>query len=295
MRVALVYNPGAGDADHSDEALARTIESAGHTVARRSIHDPDWQQALEQPIDLVVSAGGDGTVRKVFRAVAGTDVAVTLLPLGSANNIARALGFHGDEVSRFVRGWDRGHRRPYRLGLFSARGSRESFVETVGGGLFAELLARADERDEDPGGEEDVVRGLELLRRIVTEAHALRWDIDVDGDELSRDLLALEVMNVAETGPNVPLSPRAEPGDGHLDLVLIGPEQRDEVIAYLDARLAGGDPHAPTFDLRSGRCFAVSPPAGCPLRLDDQLVDDQVSAATVTTGASLDVLVPALE
>jgi diacylglycerol kinase family enzyme len=87
-------------------------------------------------------------------------------------------------------------------------------VETVGGGLFAELLARAEERDEDPGGEEDVVRGLQMLRRIVTDAKAFRWAINVDGDELSRDLLAVEVMNVAETGPNVPLSPRAEPRDG---------------------------------------------------------------------------------
>jgi diacylglycerol kinase (ATP) len=295
MRVALIYNPGAGEADHSDEALTRTIESAGHTVTGRSTQDPDWHRALEQPIDLVVSAGGDGTVRKVFRAVAGTDVAVTLLPLGSANNIARALGFHGDEVSRFVRGWERGHRRPYRLGLFSSPGSRESFVETVGGGLFAELLARAEEREEDPGGEEDVVRGLQMLRRIVTDAKAFRWAIDVDGDELSRDLLAVEVMNVAETGPNVPLSPRAEPGIGHLELVLIGPEQRDEVLDYLDARLAGGDPDAPTFDLRSGRSFAVSLPVGCPLRLDDRLIEDRVTAATVTVGARLDVLVPALE
>jgi diacylglycerol kinase family enzyme len=168
-------------------------------------------------------------------------------------------------------------------------------VETVGGGLFAELLARAEERGEDPGGEEDVVRGLQMLRRIVTDAKAFRWAINVDGDELSRDLLAVEVMNVAETGPNVPLSPRAEPRDGHLELVLIGPEQRDEALDYLDARLAGGDPDAPTSDLRSGRRFAVSPPAGCPLRLDDRLIDDQVSAATVTAGARLDVLVPALE
>jgi diacylglycerol kinase (ATP) len=299
LRVALIHSPKAGDADHSAETLTETIETAGHRVVLQATGDQPWQQGLDDSIDLVVSAGGDGTVRKVFKAVSDTGIPVTLLPLGSANNIARALGFHGDDVGRFVRSWEHGRLRPYQLGLFRTQDANESFVETIGGGLFAELLARAEEREDDTQGEEDVMRGVRMLREIVTGAPALPWDIEVDGEDLSGELLAVEAMTVAETGPNVPLSPDAEPGDGHLDLVLVGPDQREELVSYLDARLADRRPEAPAFVVRTGRRIVLSPPDDSPLRLDDEVIRRPGDArvvrdATVTTGGRLDVLVPAL-
>jgi diacylglycerol kinase (ATP) len=294
LRVALMHNPTAGEGDHSEEGLTRTLESAGYTVVWRSSGGQRLAEALDDGIDLVVSAGGDGTARKVFKVVADTTVPATILPVGSANNIARAIGVPERDVAQLVRGWSRGYLRPYQLGLFSGPGSREPFVETVGGGVFAELIARAEESDEDPGGEEDVLRGLRMLREIVASAPALRWEIESDDEDLSADLLALEVTNVAETGPNVPLSPEAEPGDGHLDLVLIGPEHRDALVSYLDARLADRPAQPPSFVLQRGRRIVLSPHADCPLRLDDEVLGrgGDVQGATVETGGRLHVLIP---
>jgi diacylglycerol kinase (ATP) len=294
LRVALMHNPNAGEGNHSEEGLTRTFESAGHAVVWRSSGGQGLAEGLDEGIDLVVSAGGDGTARKVFKAVADTGVPATILPVGSANNIARAIGVPDGDVAQLVRGWSRGYLRPYQLGLFSLPGSREPFVETVGGGVFAELIARAEESDEDPGGEEDVLRGLRMLREIVAAAPALRWEIEVDGEDLSADLLALEVTNVAETGPNVPLSPEAEPGDGHLDLVLVGPEHRDTLVNYLDARLADRPSQPPSFVLRRGRRIVLSPHVDCPLRLDDEVLSrgGNLQRATVATGGRLHVLIP---
>lgn len=117
-------------------------------------------------------------------------------------------------------------------------------------------------------------------------------------DDRSGELLAVETMNVAETGPNVALSPGAEPGDGHLDLVLVGPEQREELVSYLDARLADRRTEAPDFAVRSGRRIVLSPPVDSPLRLDDEVIRRRgdaraIRGATVTTDGRLDVLVPA--
>jgi diacylglycerol kinase (ATP) len=133
-----------------------------------------------------------------------------------------------------------------------------------------------------------------MLREIVASAPALRWEIEVDGEDLSADLLALEVTNVAESGPNVPLSPEAEPGDGHLDLVLVGAEHRDALMSYLDARLADRPLEAPSFELRRGRRIVLSPHVDCPLRLDDELLSrgGNVQGATVETGGRLHVLIP---
>jgi len=141
LRVTLMHNPGAGEEDHSREDLLRAVEAAGHEVMWHSPAEEGWEEALEDPGDLVAVAGGDGTVRTVFRRLAGSDIPVTLLPLGSANNIATVLGIDGTAIERLVRGWEAGERRSYAIGHFKSRAWEDSFVETVGGGIFAQLLA----------------------------------------------------------------------------------------------------------------------------------------------------------
>ena len=293
MRVALMHNPSAGDEDHTAEALTSAIRSERHDVRYQSTDEDGWRRAFDDSLDLVAIAGGDGTLRDVFKLVVDTGVPVTVVPVGSANNIARALGFDSDDTAQLARGWEGGRRRRYRLGLFSSSSLTEPFVEAVGGGIFAQLLERADQVDGDPGGDDKVQHGLRMLRETVPGAPALDWEISVDGVDLSGPLLSAEVMNVAETGPNVPVSPHAQPGDGRLDLVLIRPEQRAELVRYLDARLAGGIVEPPRFVLRSGRRIELGPHEDCPLRLDDELISGQaISSGTVTLDGSLDVLVP---
>ena len=288
-----MHNPGAGDEDHSAEALTQVLQSEGHEVRYQSTDEDDWRRAFDDSLDLVAIAGGDGTLRDVFKLVVDTGVPVTVLPVGSANNIARALGFESDDTAQLARGWEGGRRRRYRLGLFSSSSLTEPFVEAVGGGIFAQLLERADQVDGDPGGDDKVQHGLRMLRETVPGAPALDWEISVDGVDLSGPLLSAEVMNVAETGPNVPVSPDAQPGDGRLDLVLIRPEQRAELVRYVDARLAGGIVEPPRFVLHSGRRIELGPHEDCPLRLDDELIsDDSISSGTVTLDGSLEVLVP---
>jgi diacylglycerol kinase (ATP) len=298
LRVAVIHNPTAGDESHSREGLQQTLESAGHDVVTwRSTKDDDWPRALTSALDLAVVAGGDGTVRKVFKRAAGTGIPVTVLPLGSANNIATALGF-GTDVAQLVRGWEGGRRRPYDLGLFTAHGREDRFVESVGGGVFADLLARAEERDDDPGGEEDVERGLRMLRGTVVSLAALRWGLEADGQDLSGELLAVEALNVSETGPNVPLAPEADSGDGLLDLVVVAPDQRDALISYLDDRLEGSSASPPRFSVRRCRRVELRPPPGQPLRLDDELLDQEgepgpIVRATITLDSRVEVIVPA--
>src|SRR5688572_6478470 len=92
MRVTLVHNPSAGDADHSEQQLAELVRAAGHEVIHHSSKASGLEEALAEPADLVLVAGGDGTVAKVARKLVQKDVLMAILPLGRSNNIARALG-----------------------------------------------------------------------------------------------------------------------------------------------------------------------------------------------------------
>jgi diacylglycerol kinase family enzyme len=294
MRVTLVHNPTAGDEQHSGDALTAAIEAEEHEVAYQSVKDEEWKRALAAPADLVAVAGGDGTVRKVFRELAGKPVPATLIPLGTANNIARTLGFHTDDPMRLVRGWPSADRRPFDIGGIESPWGQVAFVEATGGGLFAEVLVHA----EHENGELDKVRhGLEVLDELLDHAATHPWELDADGDRIAGDFLAVEALNVRETGPNLPLAPDADPGDRVLELVLVRPEDRAALAQHVRARLNGGRGAPLPFERRAVRRMAFSPPADCPLRVDEELwpgdANRRAGAELVVSARwRLDVLVP---
>ena len=86
------------------------------------------------------------------------------------------------------------------------------FVETVGGGLFAEAIREAerDQQDDD----DKVELGLRVLRRLVDELPTQPWRLGLDGVEHHGRYLAVEAMVIGETGPRVPLAPAARPRTG---------------------------------------------------------------------------------
>jgi diacylglycerol kinase (ATP) len=299
VRVILVHNPTAGEEDHSGDWLSAAIAEAGHDVRYHALDD-DWKAALAERPDLIAVAGGDGSVRKVFREIAGTDVAATLIPLGSANNIARTLGLEPvddrAEAARLVRSWQDGTRRPYDVGLLATGGEDTRFVESAGGGLFAEVLASADAIDSAVDGREKIEFGLGLLRRTIEEHPPLRWDLELDGERLSAEVLGVEAMNVGELGPNVALAPHAVPGDGLLEVVLIRAEHADDLHAYVEARLEDRQASAPKFEPRRVRRLVMRCPDGARLHVDDSLWEDGAThwdEAVASVGLlRLDVLVP---
>jgi diacylglycerol kinase (ATP) len=292
-----MHNPTAGDERHSRESLVAILAEAGHDVIYQSVKDERWEEALGEEVDLVVVAGGDGTVRKVFKALSGARTPVTLFPVGSANNIARTLGFEHDDAARLARGWATGKRRPYDLGRVELPDGVTAFVESTGGGIFAEVLARAERVDKE--GRDKVDHGLRLLREVVEQEPSRRWDLELDGHDLSGDLLAVEAMNVRETGPNVLLAPDADPGDGQLDVVLVTAEDRDALVAYLDGRLEDRHVATPRLPGRRGRNLVLRPPEDRALRVDDEVLvenperDGIESVRANIDPARLTVLVPA--
>jgi diacylglycerol kinase family enzyme len=289
MRVVLVYNPKAGDGLDVDRIVS-LVERAGHIVEARSIKEDDWAHALAAEGDLVAIAGGDGTVCKVLIELAGTGRTATLLPVGTANNIAGSLGLEEVDPARLVQGWEGG--RVVQCDVGAVTGSeRQPFVEATGGGLFAELLVRA-ETTERPDNEDKVAFGLRLLADLVPEAPAHEWRVLADARDLSGEFLAVEAMNVREVGPEVPVAPTADPTDGLFDLTLIGPEHRAALVAYVEARLAERRAELPQFDITRARRVELTAPDDAPLHVDDEFGPVESGSVTATITEGVQVLLP---
>ena len=285
MRVIVLQNPTAGDADQDPRAIVSVLEQAGHEVEWQSTKEDGWEAALDRRADLFAVAGGDGTVQKVFTRLIGRDALTTLLPLGSANNIARSLGFddEDDDLERLVRAWPTATRVACDVGSVSSGEAECRFVESAGGGLFAEVLVRADDVDDgDVTADEKLERGLRLVRASLAAARPARWELTLDGTDLSAELIGLEVLNVRDLGPRITLAPEADPGDGLLDVVLIRAE---------DANALAADGQ-PAFDVCRAREIALRPPRDTPLHCDDDVLE--AGAVTVRLAGGVQVLVPRL-
>jgi len=300
MRVTLIHNPTAGEDDHAADALRSLLAEVGHEVSYTSMKQPGWEEALADAGDLVVVAGGDGSVGKVFTEVSTKGTPVTVLPVGSANNIARSLGIPDVDVERLVRGWADGEHRRLDVGEAIAPWGRTLFVESIGGGIFGEVLSRA-ERVESAGveaeGDEKIELGVEMLREVIEGIPALEWRVEVDGDDLSGELLAVEAMNIGQMGPNLPLALQADPGDGLLDVVLIRDEDRSNLVAYLSERMRELDPGLPGLRRSRGERVVLGPPEELRLHVDDRFWPAERDVGSdgtvvVTCGPSLTVVVP---
>jgi diacylglycerol kinase (ATP) len=272
VRLTLLHNPTAGDEEHSRERLLEALAEAGHEAFYRSTKEEGWTDALDRETDLIVAAGGDGTMDEVFRAAVGGSVPVAVLPLGSANNVARTLGISPEKPTlEHARSWEGAGSRPYDIGELRAGEDAMRFVECMGGGIFGDVLVRAGEQDEELSAEEKKGLGLDLLEAAIHDAPARVWELEFDGEDLSGEYLAVEVMNVREIGPNVPLAPDADPGDGLLDVALVQAGHREGLAGYLREREP--DHHIPPPAVRraQGRRLRMRFPEGCPLHVDDEL------------------------
>src|SRR5216117_785353 len=119
MRITLMHNPKAGDAKHGRKELMSALAKAGHQATYQSTKKSDYKKALKKPADLVLVAGGDGTVGKVGCELIDSGIPLGVLPLGTANNLSRSLGFIASP-EEIITGLEAAERRAFDIGL--ARG-----------------------------------------------------------------------------------------------------------------------------------------------------------------------------
>ena len=105
-RAAVVINPAKAAGSDLRASLVRLCDTQGWAEPlwlETTEEDPgvgQARQALEAGVDVVIAAGGDGTVRCVAEVLAGTDTPLGLVPLGTGNLLARNMGVEiADPVS----------------------------------------------------------------------------------------------------------------------------------------------------------------------------------------------------
>jgi diacylglycerol kinase (ATP) len=268
MRILLIHNPKAGDRTHSKKQLMASLTRCGHQAFYYSIKERGWKKAFKKPVDLIIAAGGDGTVHKTAWQIVDSGIPLGILPLGTANNLARSLGFTGS-VDEILQSLHCGESRQFDIGIARNGSQIDCFLEAAGGGLFADYFPAAEaNQKERASSEQELTAHLSLLRELAIDYRACHWKVSIDGKDISGRYILWGAMNIRSAGPALHLAPKARTDDGRLDFVAVREHERKVFIKHVDAHLAGRKDRA-TITPRKFRELKITSPSGA-MHLDGE-------------------------
>ncbi|WP_165065559.1 diacylglycerol/lipid kinase family protein [Marisediminicola senii] len=229
---AVIYNPIKVDLDALREAITTEADAAGWGETRwypTSVEDEGQGatgEALADKVDLVIAAGGDGTVRAVAEAVRGSGVPVALLPSGTGNLLARNLKLTLDNMPTSVKVAFTGVDRDIDLGVIDIEREDKSrdrhvYVVMAGMGLDAKMIENTDDDLKAKAGWVAYVKAIAASLRDRNELH-LRFQLD-GGPRRRATAHTVILGNCGSLPANVLLMPDAVIDDGLFDLMLMRP------------------------------------------------------------------------
>ncbi|CAN5333029.1 diacylglycerol kinase family protein [soil metagenome] len=231
-RAAVVYNPLKVDLKRLKKSVGAAQESAGWAPTiwfATSEEDPGQgitASALRRGADVVIAAGGDGTVRAVAEALRGSGVSLALLPSGTGNLLARNLELPLSNLDSSVRTAFSGQERRIDLGMVEitrADGVSEehAFLVMAGLGLDAKMIKNTNSRLKKAVGWLAYIDGI---TRSLPELKAVRLAYRLnDGPEKSMSVHTIIVGNCGLLPGGLLLMPDAKPDDGILDIAALRP------------------------------------------------------------------------
>jgi len=269
-RVLVIVNPAAGRGRRSRRRLdgvVAALQQRGCAVVirRTSAASGDAERLAreaEPDFEVVVAAGGDGTLNEVANGLAGSDRALAVLPLGTANVLAREIGLPRDPelLAELIAA---GPARPIWPGRVGSR----LFLTTASSGFDAETVAAVNPRLKRHFGRLAFAWAIVvcLVRYRPCELSVRIGDVD------HRAVTVIASKGRLYAGPYV-IAPRASLAEPMLEFVLFQRSGRLAVLRYLGALLLGRLPRRRDVTILRARNAFVAAAAPLPVQADGEIV-----------------------
>jgi len=243
MKVWIILNPKAGSADQMNDlgaALARLPGTEIWVTQWKGHAEELARQALEKGVELVVAAGGDGTLNEVVNGLAADfgRARLGLLPLGTGNDFARTIGVPADpkEAMEILLG---GRTRRIDVARAALGGKSRWFLNMSAGGFGGLVSERAGEAKKLWGPLAYMRAAVDVLPDLQAFEASIVLE-GLDGTERLRvETYNIVVSNGRYVAAGIPVAPQAEVDDGLLD-VMIAPATTIPQLALLVPRVLLG-------------------------------------------------------
>jgi len=293
--VTLILNPASKsflDGAHSPEAIVAALHAVGitpqlelttptitaHQLARKAVDRGDT---------LVIAAGGDGTIEEVATALIHSPAALGILPLGTMNNLARALGIPlelADAALLLAIGATR-HIDMERVVTPEER-IEGYFLETAGIGLSA--IAAPIGEDAEKGRWSNLLSKLGDFFAFTSTGVTIQCD---DQAPLQSQTHLVTISNAPLFGNNMLVAPEAKIDDGLLDVVVYEGMELVDLTRYFYGISSGGRINDGRIQVRRARRLLVSADIPLPVNADLDVLAAQPSWEIQVVPRALSVIV----
>jgi diacylglycerol kinase (ATP) len=269
MNVTLLVNPAARGGAHTGSSMRAAERLRAHGVRTTIISGGSagestrlLRTAIGLGTDAVAVAGGDGTVNLAIQELAGTDVPLGIIPAGTGNDMAAAVGLRELDAEAAADAIAGGRTRRIDLArVIRADESTALFGTVLASGFDSRVNDRANTMRWPRGGSR---YNIAILIEFLT-LRGIPYEVDLslaDGtrERIVGDLVMATVGNGRTYGGGIPICPDADPADGLLDVTLVRPAGRLRLLRLLPRVYRGTHtsvPEVSTHRVRSVRL--VSP------------------------------------
>ena len=223
-------------------------------------------QAAQRGDDVLAVLGGDGTAHLAAQAVAGTATALAVLPTGSGNDFATALGIPADPVQaaqRTAQALQTGQRRRIDLGRIEGAAG---FTTVLCTGFDAAVNERANAMRWPTG-----TRRYDLA--VLAELGALTprpVQVRTETTEVAMEAILVAVGNGSSYGGGLRICPDATLADGLLDVIIIAAVSRRRLLRVFPALRTGGHVHEPEVTVLRAATVSIDGDPGWPVYADGE-------------------------
>jgi diacylglycerol kinase (ATP) len=257
--LAVLPNPAAGNGrnDPTVAAVVRRLRDAGLEVRELRGGDAADSEALAREavgsgVDGLVVCGGDGMVNLAAQVLAGTGTPLGIIPTGTGNDTARALGLRVKDPLAAADAVVAGRTRTIDL----ARAGDRYFVTVLAAGFDAAVNERANQMRWPRGQLKYSVAILAVLK----EFRPIRYTLDLDGETREVEGMLVSVGNGDSMGGGLRVTHGAELDDGLLDVVVFTSVPRRELVKTYPRLFTGGHTRHPAYQRHRVERVTVAAP-----------------------------------
>ncbi|MBM3162027.1 MAG: diacylglycerol kinase family lipid kinase [Chlorobi bacterium] len=277
-RYTFIFNPAAdkGRAFRKEPWLKSRVSALGDAslvTTEYAGHAGEIALAASHKCDFLVACGGDGTLSEIANAVAGSDVVVGVLPIGSANDFIKTIGYAGTLHEAFQECLA-GSSRKVDLGhVVFNRGERRYFVNSLGIGLTGRIARKVKLATWLKG---EISYVYALLSVFVGYA-PVKMHIKItapDGVlELHEPVFAFSVSNGKVEGGRFRIAPEADPADGLLDVCILKSIPKRSFPGYVVKYLRGNQIKDPLVLYCKASCVEIMVPDTETMHMDGEVFE----------------------
>lgn len=256
----VVHGPrsGRGRGAQRGAHVAAALRAAGHEVREVEAASIEaarvaFSEAVAEQVPVLAVAGGDGVMGVAAGACAGSTTALAMIPSGTGNDNARSLDIPLDlpgATSTVLAGQRR------RIDLIRVNPSGRLVLGSVPAGVDARIAGRATRLPKWWGPAVYAAATLPEIPRL----RPMPYRLSLDGDVRELEALVVATCNMPIYGGGMQIAPPADPGDGLLDVVVIGTVRARQALSLLRGVFSGRHADHPAVTITRAASVEVSGP-----------------------------------